>query len=674
MHVHAYAHVNGEAVVQTAGQFPGSATAGGTAPQAVTDEKALQGASPKRPREDVDSDDDAVWVENRDREGATFLGGGKRQRSMADLAAWDTEMEERGRSMSIDLSIAHNLPPGMLGSAWEGVGSDVEGADEPPGGASPTARLSEQLQVALGSGGSGRKEDKDKISPREVDQPLPRDGRHHPPAVHADLGSELSSRLQQALRQCIATGALPDVAYPPLMVVRPTPKQRKMLPQDVEFTSPSPLAVAGVARRQSKGSGHNGSQPASEQGRSVPANHPEENGGQPSVAAAVTPETAAQLLLAQLQLPSGVSGVEVANGHLNFKTEAAVAAAAKAEAAPHELPSRPSASPHSVPRNATFAPESVTIATAAAPGALREAHGTEAQGGTHGANGVAIPPAPKRHFELVTLPSGDPSLPAVEFELYKRYQVLHHGDDPASVTLTSFKRFLCESPLLPAPADAYPPCGAPPCGFGSFHQQYWLDGKLVAVGVVDILPKCLSSKYLFWDPELAPLSLGKLASLQEIAWIKEASQSCPSLKYYYLGYYLHTCHRMRYKADFGPSDLLCPVQQCWVPIDRVGAALASGAKPPALATVPGALEGLGPEYGVTSEGEPLAPPRLPTAEEIGAVRLYISPRMGRGQVVKFGTLCSLGVIREEMAEKIRRRLEKWMVLTGPAWQSMIYRL
>ncbi len=25
-------------------------------------------------------------------------------------------------------------------------------------------------------------------------------------------------------------------------------------------------------------------------------------------------------------------------------------------------------------------------------------------------------------------------------------------------------------------------------------------GRLVAVGVVDVLPRCLSSKYLFWDP------------------------------------------------------------------------------------------------------------------------------------------------------------------------------
>ncbi len=143
----------------------------------------------------------------------------------------------------------------------------------------------------------------------------------------------------------------------------------------------------------------------------------------------------------------------------------------------------------------------------------------------------------------------------------------HHSEKPSSVTRRSFHRFLCDSPLVPVgPAD-YPPGNCPPQGFGSFHQQYWLDGergagvdggrgictctrnlhimymhqctlvgekkieagsaneaddtiivftlphtaashgwgprntgRLVAVGVVDILPKCLSSKYLFWDP------------------------------------------------------------------------------------------------------------------------------------------------------------------------------
>lgn len=32
--------------------------------------------------------------------------------------------------------------------------------------------------------------------------------------------------------------------------------------------------------------------------------------------------------------------------------------------------------------------------------------------------------------------------------------------------------------------------------YGSYHQLYRIDGKLIAVGVVDVLPKCLVRVYL----------------------------------------------------------------------------------------------------------------------------------------------------------------------------------
>lgn len=70
-------------------------------------------------------------------------------------------------------------------------------------------------------------------------------------------------------------------------------------------------------------------------------------------------------------------------------------------------------------------------------------------------------------------------------------------------------------------------------------------GRLVAVGVVDILPHCLSSKYLFWDPDLAPLSLGKFSALKEIEWVRRAQRACPALHYYYLGFYIHNCAKVR---------------------------------------------------------------------------------------------------------------------------------
>ncbi|RYR34730.1 hypothetical protein Ahy_A10g049731 isoform A [Arachis hypogaea] len=58
-----------------------------------------------------------------------------------------------------------------------------------------------------------------------------------------------------------------------------------------------------------------------------------------------------------------------------------------------------------------------------------------------------------------------------------------------TMSQTSYRRFLVDTPLL-----FVSPTGdstVPPCCFGSFHQQYLIDGKLVAVSVIDVLPKCL---------------------------------------------------------------------------------------------------------------------------------------------------------------------------------------
>ena len=54
------------------------------------------------------------------------------------------------------------------------------------------------------------------------------------------------------------------------------------------------------------------------------------------------------------------------------------------------------------------------------------------------------------------------------------------------------------------------------------------------MGVVDVLPRCLSSAYLFWDPDWASLGLGKLTALKEIAWVQAASARSPALQWYHM--------------------------------------------------------------------------------------------------------------------------------------------
>lgn len=149
------------------------------------------------------------------------------------------------------------------------------------------------------------------------------------------------------------------------------------------------------------------------------------------------------------------------------------------------------------------------------------------------------------------------------YQVYKLYQMAIHKDPPEKPSESQFRRFLCDSPLEAEYSDE-----GPEVGYGSFHQQYWLDGRIVAVGVIDILPSCVSSVYLYYDPDFASLSLGSYSALREIAFTRQLQKQSPKLCYYYLGFYIHSCPKMRYKGQYRPSDLLCPETFSWVAIER----------------------------------------------------------------------------------------------------------
>lgn len=109
---------------------------------------------------------------------------------------------------------------------------------------------------------------------------------------------------------------------------------------------------------------------------------------------------------------------------------------------------------------------------------------------------------------------------------------------------------------------------SPADGYGSFHYQYFIDEELIAVGVIDILPECISSVYFYYNPDYSFLSLGTYASLREIALVRELSKKCPALSNYYLGFYIPTCPKMRYKSNMKPSYLLCPEVFTWHLLDE----------------------------------------------------------------------------------------------------------
>ncbi|XP_022424270.1 arginyl-tRNA--protein transferase 1 isoform X3 [Delphinapterus leucas] len=180
----------------------------------------------------------------------------------------------------------------------------------------------------------------------------------------------------------------------------------------------------------------------------------------------------------------------------------------------------------------------------------------------------SLPESASHKFEVRVVRSSPPSSQfkatfQESYQVYKRYQMVVHKDPPDKPTVSQFTRFLCSSPL-----EAENPPYGPDCGYGSFHQQYWLDGKIIAVGVIDVLPYCVSSVYLYYDPDYSFLSLGVYSALREIAFTRQLHEKTPQLSYYYMGFYIHSCPKMKYKGQYRPSDLLCPETYVWVPIEQ----------------------------------------------------------------------------------------------------------
>ncbi|XP_055312807.1 arginyl-tRNA--protein transferase 1-like isoform X2 [Sitodiplosis mosellana] len=167
-------------------------------------------------------------------------------------------------------------------------------------------------------------------------------------------------------------------------------------------------------------------------------------------------------------------------------------------------------------------------------------------------------PADGAHKLKVKLVPSHAGSTEAALNLYRRYQIGIHKDPPEKITRKSFENFLVRSPLQHETPD-----DGPTCGYGSFHQQYWLDDKLIAVGVIDILPKCVSSVYFFYDPEYSFLTLGTYGTLREVQFVRELNESTAELSEYYMGFYIHSCPKMRYKGKLHPSYLLCPETYTW---------------------------------------------------------------------------------------------------------------
>lgn len=119
------------------------------------------------------------------------------------------------------------------------------------------------------------------------------------------------------------------------------------------------------------------------------------------------------------------------------------------------------------------------------------------------------------------------------FELYSRYiNTRHHDGEMANPTRESFKEFLISD------------------WCSTLFVEMRLDGRLIGVSVVDIVPKGFSAVYTFFDPQESKRGLGTFAVLWQLKMAKKRS-----LPWVYLGYWIESHPKMDYKSKFRPAEV-----------------------------------------------------------------------------------------------------------------------
>ena len=85
---------------------------------------------------------------------------------------------------------------------------------------------------------------------------------------------------------------------------------------------------------------------------------------------------------------------------------------------------------------------------------------------------------------------------------------------------------------------------------GTVEMEYYLQDRLIAVGIVDVAADALSSNYFYYDTGYLSRRLGVFSIINEILLCRELGK-----KYYYLGFYVEETSKMRYKKDFRPNQI-----------------------------------------------------------------------------------------------------------------------
>jgi arginine-tRNA-protein transferase len=112
------------------------------------------------------------------------------------------------------------------------------------------------------------------------------------------------------------------------------------------------------------------------------------------------------------------------------------------------------------------------------------------------------------------------------------------------------------------------------------EMTYRVAGRLMGVGLVDEMPRSISSTYFYFDPDYSKLSPGIFSALCEISLALQLGK-----EYVYFGYRVNGCKSLTYKSGFRPHELLIgrPGEEeraIWKSAAEIEAAMDAKAPPP----------------------------------------------------------------------------------------------
>lgn len=135
-----------------------------------------------------------------------------------------------------------------------------------------------------------------------------------------------------------------------------------------------------------------------------------------------------------------------------------------------------------------------------------------------------------------------PSYSQEKLAIYRRYLRFQHHDLETKVDEARYRSFLVETCL----------------GGQTMEVQFYVEGRLACVGIVDRAGDALSTVYCYFDPDFARWSPGVYSALFEIDLARRWG-----LAHYYMGFYIRDCPSMNYKIRYRPCELKCPDEPQW---------------------------------------------------------------------------------------------------------------